>query len=233
MGISKSRIIKMVQESKNRLAFSDFIAVGESDLYDYDVTRRAVLKEIAFMQQKDEDKKTPEGSPFTDYVGWCWASQRYIAARVGTTDGYVQQSTTLFEKDDVIECREWTDEWGTNHTEYRIKREKVDEHKRPEGHLKKERKRPRRGGNKSANTGSFRPGNTAANKGADHPPSQPYPAMLTAVASHVHSRTPATFTAVLPPTLTAVSDTAANEAKGVIGLGGSGGRRAGAGVGFF
>jgi hypothetical protein len=223
MGISKKRLLKMVQESKNRKAYSDYIAVADSDLYDWDVTRRSLLLMIAFMETQDEDKK-PEGSEFTDYVGWCWASQRFLANRVGTGEDYISECTRLFEKDGVIETREWTDGWGYPHTEYRVNRAKIDEHKRPDGYMKKHRKRPRRGGNKAANQGSFKPGNTAASTAGEeesHPCSQPFPSVSTAVATRADSRMPSVSTAVKPSVLTAVFDTAANTPKGVIGLGGS------------
>jgi hypothetical protein len=221
MGISRKRLIKMVQESKNRKAYSDAIAVGDSDLYDYEVTRRAVLREIAFMEQQDEDKKTPEDSPFAgDYVGWCWASQRFLANRAGTTDDYVHECVKLFEKDGVIEVREWTDTMGYPHTEYRIIREKVDAHKRPDGFMKIERKKPRQGGSKKANAGSFKAGNTAAAKKI-LPSSHPLPTEFAPFANSVGSRMPTEFASVVPTELTPVSETGANPSKGVEHIGSS------------
>ena len=83
--LSKREALELIRKSKNREVMSDFIRIGTSDLYDWEPVRRAVLREIAFLQQNDEKKKTPEDSPFAgDYVGWCWASQRYIAGRVGS-----------------------------------------------------------------------------------------------------------------------------------------------------
>ena len=160
MAISKKRLIKMIQDSKNRKSWSDIIAVGDSDLYDFAPARRAVLMMIAFMQQQDENKKTPEGSPFDkDYVGWTWCSQKFLACRVGCSERYIRECVGVFEKDGVIRVREWEDEMGYPHCEYQIIRAVVDTHKRPEGYLKEKRDQPRRGGNKKANAGSFKKGN--------------------------------------------------------------------------
>ena len=113
-----ARVAKLerIRQGKNRKVFSDYIRIGESDLYDYEPVRRAVLKEIAFMQVHDEDTKVPKNSPFKgQYVGWCYASQKRLAARVGTTEGYVKKCVALMEKDGVIETRMWTDPMGYPH----------------------------------------------------------------------------------------------------------------------
>jgi hypothetical protein len=173
------------------------------------------------MEQQDENKKTPEESPFAgDYVGWCWASQRFLANRVGTTDDYVHECVKLFEKDGVIEIREWTDGFGYPHTEYRIIREKVDAHQRKDGFIMIERKKPRQGGSKKANAGSFKAGNTAAAK-KSLPSSQPLPPEFAPVANRVGSRMPTEFAPVLPTELTPVLETGANPSKGVEHIGGS------------
>jgi len=224
MAISKKHLLEIIRRSKNREVMSDFIRIGASDLYDYDVTRRAVLREIAFLQQNDESKKTPEDSPFAhDYVGWCWASQRFIAARVGTVDDYVSECVKLFEDDGVIRSREWEDSMGYPHKEYQIISETVEAHQRPEGYLKEERKRPRRGGNKTANSASFKPGNKAARKNL--PSSQAYPSELAAVAKRVDSRMPSELAAVEPAEFAAVSETAASPSKGVVNTDGVGSLR--------
>ena len=80
---------------------------------------RAILREIASLQVNDEQAKVPEDSPFKgDYTGWCYASQRYIAARVGCSERWVRKCVERFEKDGVTEVREWVDSNGYPHTEY-------------------------------------------------------------------------------------------------------------------
>jgi hypothetical protein len=221
MAINKKKLLELVRKSKNREVMSDFIRIGTSDLYDYDVNRRAVLREIAFLQQNNESKKTPEDSPFAhDYVGWCWASQRYIAARVGTVDDYVSDCVKLFEKDGVIRVREWNDSFGYPHSEYQIISEAVEARQRPVGWIKEKRKRPRRGGNTTANKGSFKLGNKAAAR-KTQPSSQPFPSEFTAVIHPGSQPLPSESAAVLPSKFTAVSDTAASPSKGVDHTGGS------------
>ena len=138
-------------------------------------------------------------------MGWCWASQRYIAARVGNSEDYIHESVKLFEKDGLIRVREWVDSMGYPHREYQIVSEEVEAHQRTEGYLKEKRRKPRQGGNKTANAGSFKPGNKAAKNKESHTGSQPLPTELAAVC---------------PPELAAVSPTAVSPSKGVVGIGG-------------
>jgi len=222
MAISKKNLLELVRKSKNREVMSDFIRIGTSDLYDWEPVRRAVLREIAFLQQNDEDKKTPEDSPFAgDYVGWCWASQRYIAARVGNSEDYIHECVKLFEKDGVIKVREWVDSMGFPHSEYQIVSQVVEAHQRPEGYLKEKRQKPRQGGNKTANAGSFKPGNKAAKKKESHTGSQPYPTEFAAVSQPSSQALPTESAADLPTEFAGVLETAANPSKGVDHTGGS------------
>lgn len=155
-------LVERVRKAKNREVFSEFIRIAQSDLYDWEPVRRSLLLQIAFLQVNDAKTKVPQHSPFKgDYVGWCYASQKYLACRVGTSEGYVKQCIRAFKRDGVIETREWTDHLGYSHTEYHVIEEVVTEHQRPEDYLELDRKQPRRGGNKAANKGSFKEGNQA------------------------------------------------------------------------
>jgi hypothetical protein len=157
---AKAAKLERFRKGKNRKVTSEYIRIGESDLYDYEPVRRAILKEIAFMQVNDEQTKIPKDSPFKGrYEGWCYASERRLANRVGTTEGYVRECVRLMEKDGVIEAREWRDPRGFPHQEYHVVEEMVTAHQRAEGYMEYERKAPRRGGNKRANKGSFQLGN--------------------------------------------------------------------------
>ena len=201
------------RKGKNRKVTSEYIRIGESDLYDYEPVRRAILKEIAFMQVNDEQTKIPKDSPFKGrYEGWCYASERRLANRVGTTEGYVRECVRLMEKDGVIEAREWRDPRGFPHQEYHVVEEMVTAHQRAEGYMEYERKAPRRGGNKRANKGSFQLGNkvrATAVCSRSHRSPQPN-------ATAVGSRKPPQFAAVEPPQFAAVSDTAVGCDKGGI-----------------
>lgn len=138
-----------------------------------------MLKEIAFLQVNDEKTKVPEHSPFKgDYVGWCYASQKYLACRVGCSERWIRDCVSVFEYDGVIETREWTDHLGYPHKEYHVIEDVVTAHQRQEDYLEENRDRPRRGGNKTANKGSFKKGN----KARSHRNSQPLPQEQSAVS---------------------------------------------------
>lgn len=206
-------LVERVRKAKNREVFSEFIRIGQSDLYDWQETRRAVLKEIAFLQVNDEQTKVPEHSPFKgQYTGWCYASQKFIACRVGCSDRWVRDCVKVFKADGVIETRTWTDHLGYPHTEYHVEEDAVTAHQRKEDYLEENRERPRRGGNKAANKGSFKKGN----KARSHGNAQPLPQEVSAV-SHRNAQ-PYAIGSVsrMPQEDSAVSDTADTAAKGVV-----------------
>jgi hypothetical protein len=211
--------IERVRKAKNREVMSEFIRIGQSDLYDYEPVRRALLKEIAFLQVHDEQTKIPKHSPFKgQYEGWCYASQRFLANRVGSTEGYVRNCIALMEKDGVIVTRLWHDPLGYPHQEMHVEEEVVTAHQRDEDYMEHERKAPRRGGNKQPNKGSFQLGNkvrATAHDSRSHRTPQPN-------ATALGSRKPPHSTAVLPPHTTAVSDTAVGCDKYVVCLEGNG-----------
>jgi hypothetical protein len=197
---AKAGLPERVRKSRNREVFSTYICVGESDLYDWNEMRRAVLKEIAFMQCGKENTKIPPDSPFKgQYEGWCYASQRKLANRIGCMEDYIQKCIMVFEKDGVIEVRRWTDPYGYPHSEYHINDAVVDAHHRPEDYMRHERKRPRRGGNTKPNAGSFRKGNRAASKSQEGKEFEVEPSASSAVATRSVSRLPPDSSAVRHP----------------------------------
>jgi len=211
--------LERIRKGKNREVLSEYIRIGQSDLYDYEPVRRAVLKEIAFLQVHDEQTKIPKNSPFKgQYEGWCYASQRFLAYRVGTTEGYVRNAVAMMEKDGVITTRLWKDSMGYPHQEYHVEEQVVTEHQREEDYMEYERKQPRRGGNKQANKGSFKLGNrvrATAHDSRSHRTPQPN-------ATAHGSRNPPHSTAVMPPHFAADSGTAVESDKAVVGLGRTG-----------
>jgi hypothetical protein len=212
--------LRRIRRAKNREATSEYIRIGQSDLYDWEPMRRAVLKEIAFLQVNDAKVRKPMDSAFDDYVGWCYASQKFLACRVGCLEDYVQKSTTVFEQDGVMETRSWTDSHGYPHTEYHVKEDVVTAHQRSKDYMSKPRRRPQKGGNRKANKGSFQVGNRAAL--SEKPPAR------SAVSTLPISRMPPSRSAVMPPSRTAVMptastavlETAEQPSKGVYTLGG-------------
>lgn len=205
-------LVERVRKAKNREVMSEFIRIGQSDLYDWQETRRAVLKEIAFLQVNDEKTKVPDNSPFKGrYTGWCYASQKFIACRTGCSERWVRDCVKVFEEDGVIETRTWTDHLGYPHKEYHVIEDVVTAHQRPKEYLEEDRNRPQRGGNKKANAGSFKLGN----KARSHRNSQPLPQEDSAV-SHRHGQPNAIGTdSRKPQEVSAVSDTADSSVKPV------------------
>jgi hypothetical protein len=124
-----------------------YIRISESDLYDWDITARAILHEIAYMRVQvaptiEEEPKnlkalraTPSRSPFTDYENWCWASQETLAERVGTTRFTVSKKIKKMLKDKVLFKRQWTETiseggYTVEHFEYKVNEDEVDAHQR-------------------------------------------------------------------------------------------------------
>jgi hypothetical protein len=164
-----------------------FIRVSESDLYDWDVTARSILCQLAYMGVQgngDPDKKikalraTPAKSPFKDYNGWVWGSQDYLAERVGTTQETVSRKLARMAEDNVVFVRSYAtvraeDGYKITHHEYKINEEMVDAHKRTGERKPKGRK----------------PG-TKAFKSADKSAVMAVAASGEMTASHVASRQP-------------------------------------------
>lgn len=135
---------RRAREGRGDKPLSMYIRVAESDLYDWDVTSRSILKEIAYLAVKDvgdEDKKvraaraTPINSPYKDYEGWCWAKQDYLAERVGCDEKTVCRKLGVMEEDCVVIVRSYKtrraeDGYAVEHHEYRINDEMVDAHQR-------------------------------------------------------------------------------------------------------
>ncbi len=133
------------------------VLVQESSLYDLKPTMRSILMLLARVRvqgdgpnarpSNPERKALPQG----EYENWCWLSQETVAKRVGCTDRYVNSSVRHFEKDDVIEIREWRDDLGHPHLEYKVNILTVKLHERKEGEPRAKRyKAPRK-----SNAGSF------------------------------------------------------------------------------
>ena len=122
-----------------------FIRIGESDLYDWDIMTRAVFKEVAYMQAREElpEQDRPPYSPFTTYKGWCYAKQRYLAERVGTHEDTAQKALDRMERDGVLKVRRYKDKYGRKHCEYQIIESVVDAHQRTGARKPAGRKAPK------------------------------------------------------------------------------------------
>lgn len=118
-----------------------YIRIGMSTLYDYNRGVRATLKEIAYMAVNGDGSfaHPSDERKNVDYEGWCWASQGYLAERVGCSERQVNADIAQFVRDGVIKTRDWTDKYGHRHTEYKVVAAVVDANQRVEG---QERRRP-------------------------------------------------------------------------------------------
>jgi len=107
--------------------------VVESELYDQKPTARFLLNQIAVMAM-DDDSNYPEDAPEEyqqDKVGWCWLAQYKLGLRVGISESQAHRWIKRFKKDGVILYRDWYDEHGVHHAEYKVVESVVDAHQRP------------------------------------------------------------------------------------------------------
>jgi hypothetical protein len=146
--------------------------IVESSLYDWNPTARFLLSQIAILRM-DEDSNYPEDAPESckaDKKDWCWMSQHGLALRLGVHESTVHKLIKRFRKDDTIFYREWVDDHGTPHAEYKINEAKLDANQRPSQNRGVERpKRSNRDYKAYENKGAFKKGrdNRRANMDAD------------------------------------------------------------------
>lgn len=153
--------VKAIRKAQNKASSSTVIQAWQSDLYDYNPGVRATLIAIAFLQMNDEDSNYPEDAPKAlrdDRVGWCWASQKFLAARVGKSERQVRRDIARFQRDGVIEVRQWRDSNKALHDEYHVLEDVVQAHQRPEDKDATRPKRSSRDYSAYENKGAFRKG---------------------------------------------------------------------------
>jgi hypothetical protein len=92
-----------------------FIRVAESRIYESKPMHKALLKEVIFMRLHDlheSDTRIPKHTPWSrdylKYEGWTYASQKYLANRVGSKDpSYVARVLRQIEKDGYLTSRSY------------------------------------------------------------------------------------------------------------------------------
>ena len=142
--------------------------ICESSLYDGQPVARFLLNQLAVLAM-DEDSTYPDESPYKDdKEGWCWMAQWKMSLRLGTDDEgrTMRRWIERFQEDGVIQYRDWYDENGTPHAEYKVVESVVDAFQRPAGKEAAIAARPKRYSvARTANKGSFstanQPGRTA------------------------------------------------------------------------
>ena len=143
------------------------ILIMESDLWDWNPTKRMLLLVIALGTRKEKvnysDTFIQEDCPRNaeEMVGWCDMAQWRLAGRVGTTEGYVSQLLNEFETEGVLHIDRWDDDNHTRHSMYQIIEAVVREHQRPEqkiGMQRPPRYKVKRGPNKGSFSHANQPG---------------------------------------------------------------------------
>ncbi len=140
--------------------------IAESSLYDWKPTARFLLREIATLRMA-EDSNYPDDAPEknkADKKDWCWMSQFQLGLRIGADERTVRRWIAQFRKDGVILYRAWTDDNGTNHSEYKINEKVLDAFQRPSqkpGVQRPPRYSQKRKGNKGSFSTANQPGRTA------------------------------------------------------------------------
>ena len=161
-----------IRKAQNMVAASDYIQVQMSDLYDLNPGVRATLTTIAFMQATKVNPNYPEDSPFReDQLGWCYASQAYLAKRVGKSERQVRRDIARFKRDGVVKVRQWRDSNKALHDEYHVDEDVVQKRQR-----KEDEPRPARSSRDYSaheNKGAFKKGEDARrNHGTSHAEAQ-------------------------------------------------------------
>ena len=136
------------------------ILIMESDLWDWNTTKRMLLLVIALGARKEKEDYSgtfiQPDCPLTaeEAVGYCDMAEWRLAGRVGCTEDYISQLVNEFEQEGVLHIERWEDSNGTHHNMYKINEAVVRERQRPE--QKKGMKRPPRYKQKrKTNKGSF------------------------------------------------------------------------------
>jgi len=133
--------------------------VMESSLYHNSPTARLILNQIVALAM-DEDSRYPKDSPYgDDKVGWCWMAQWELSLRCGIdSDGRtLRYWIKRFRQDETVLYREWWDDYGTHHAEYKVVREAFLAFQRPDDKETALATRPKRyaEGTRKPNKGSF------------------------------------------------------------------------------
>lgn len=103
------------------MAFKEYLAVLDSDLYEYAGTTKSILARIAHLiiapPEEGADGK-PLREPDPD-EGFCTASQEYLACQLGLSESKIRKAVRLFEKDGWIATTKWRDKYG-DHCKYAL-----------------------------------------------------------------------------------------------------------------
>jgi hypothetical protein len=102
------------------MAFDDYLAVMDSDVYEYRGSTKAILARIAHLiigPPPEKDDGTPLYPPSPD-EGYCVATQGYLACQLGISDSTVHNAVLQFENDDWLIVSRYSDKYGHKRNKY-------------------------------------------------------------------------------------------------------------------
>ena len=105
----------LARQGREGHELSLFIRLAESRVYHGKPLHKALLKEVVFMRLTDlheSDTRIPKNTPWSGdyrkYEGWCYASQKYLANRVGSKDpSYCGEVLREIEADGFLRSRSY------------------------------------------------------------------------------------------------------------------------------
>jgi hypothetical protein len=164
-----ARLKKQAGLSKAKAEGSLIIQIQNSELYDWNPTKRMTLIVIAFGQRTNEKAYVPDDMPDDlkkDMIGWCDMAQWRLAQRVGITEDRMCVVLGEMETDKTIFVRSWRDSNNADHNMYKVNESMIRQTQRPE-HKRDAKRPPRYKKKRGANKGSFSSTNQPNNRGFD------------------------------------------------------------------
>jgi hypothetical protein len=102
-----------------------YIRISESRLYNGKHIHKAMLKELAFLRTQglhEADIRIPQGTPWSNdyrkYEGWVWASQKYLANRIGASREQANRVLRDLSNDELVRTRKYRGRDGSWHKQY-------------------------------------------------------------------------------------------------------------------
>jgi hypothetical protein len=102
------------------MAFDDYLAVLDSDLYEYRGTTKAILARIAHLIIAPPEEG-PNGKPLHEShpdEGFCIATQEYLACQLGISESTVSDAVKTFVKDGWLNITKSRDQYGHDRYKY-------------------------------------------------------------------------------------------------------------------
>ena len=102
------------------MAFNDYLAVLDSDLYEYSGTTKSILARIAHLIIAPPEEG-PNGKPLHEShpdEGFCIATQEYLACQLGVSESTVSDAVQTFVKDGWFNITKSRDRYGHDRYKY-------------------------------------------------------------------------------------------------------------------